>query len=116
MPHKKWWEYATILGASGIPPANVPKDFAKTEVASCKKLGADTFFIFVERNGEYIWPSAYGPIHPACRKRDILRELVTECKEKEIRFVAAFMGMHVQYHLARKHPTLSITFRSGHST
>jgi len=103
MSKKKWWEYTTIV-AQQIPPFEIPKDFARSEVAFCKKIGAETLFMFVELDGEYIFPSKYGPQYRQLKKRDLLRELVTECKEEGIRFVAAFMGMHCQTHLARKHP------------
>ena len=103
--NRKWWEYMTIV-VDVIPPFDIPKDYAKSEVAFCKNIGAESLLIFVEKDweGQYIFPSAYGPIYPPLKKRDLLRELVTECKEKGLRFVAAFAGMHSQKALIKKHP------------
>jgi len=103
MAPKKWWEYTTVL-CEQIPAFDIPKDFAKKEVQFCKRLGAEAFAYFVDLDGEYIWPSQYGPFYRKLGKRDLLRELVTETKKAGLRFIAAFMGQHCQTALAKKHP------------
>ena len=49
MPGRKWWEHTTIV-ADVIPPSGIPKDYAKSEVAFCKEIGAEALFIFVEKD------------------------------------------------------------------
>jgi len=100
---KKWWEFTRLL-AQQIPAFDIPKDFAKNEVKFLKHVGADAFFMFVELDGQYIWPSKFGPMYKALGKRDLLRELVSECHENGFRFIAAFMGQHCQTALSKKHP------------
>ena len=106
MTKRKWWQYAKVIGQQ-IPVFDIPRDYAESEVKLCKQVGADTLFMFVDLEGEYIFPSKFGPMYAPLKKRDLLKELVTECKENNLRFVAAFMGQHVQTHLSRKHPDWS---------
>jgi hypothetical protein len=103
MAGKKWWQYTTIM-AQQIPAFGVPKDFAKSEIALCKRIGAEALFMFVELDGEYIFPTRYAPFYKGLGKRDLLRELVVEATKNRIRILAAFMGQHAQTALARKHP------------
>lgn len=103
MSKNAWWQYARIV-TQQIPVWDIPKDFAKREVALVKHIWGDTLFMFLELDGEYIFPSKFGPVYPPLRKRNLLKELVTECHDNGIRFVAAFMGQHCQTKLAKKHP------------
>ena len=66
---KKWWEFTRVM-AQQIPAFDIPKDFAKSEVKLAKHVGADTFFMFVELDGQYIWPSKFGPMYRALGKRE----------------------------------------------
>src|SRR3989304_4988485 len=100
---EKSWENTTVLGQQ-IPVLGVAKDFAKKEVALCKRVGAETLLEFGELDGDYLFPTEYAPVYPGLKGRDLLKELVAECKENGIRFVAAFMGQHVQRPFIRKHP------------
>jgi len=107
MAAKKWWQYTTVT-AQQIPVFGIPKDFAKKEIALCKRIGAEALFMFVELDGEYIFRTKHAPFYKRLGRRDLLRELVTEAKKGGLRFVAAFMGQHAQTALARKHPDWAV--------
>ena len=102
MPNKKWWDDQLMLVGDSIPP-HMPKDFARREVAFCKDMGADALLLFLEKTwiGEYVYPSKHVPFHAPLGKRDLLREVVTECRKHGLRFVAGFGGVHTQKGLVK---------------
>jgi len=106
MANPAWWRDTVVLGQQ-IPEYDIPPDFARSEVSLCKRIGAETFLMFIQtyHGGEYVYPSSFAPTYRRLRGRDLLAEVLAECKEKGLRFVAGFFGMHGQGDLARQHPT-----------
>jgi hypothetical protein len=117
MPNKKWWDDQPTLIADSVPP-DVPKDFAKREVAFCKHIGADALLLFLEKTwiGEYFYPSKYVPVYAPLGKRDLLKEVVTECRKHGLRFVAGFGGLHTQKGLVQSPDWFARSFEEARTT
>ena len=114
MPAKKWWDDPLAIPADSVP-ADVPKDFARREVAFCKHIGADARLLFLEKTwiGEYFYPSKYVPGYAPLGKRDRLRERVAECKKHGLRFVAGFGGLHAQKSLVKSPDWFALSFEEA---
>lgn len=106
---------ATTPGASWVVGArplfttlgvSLPWDRATIErrVAMAVEDGCDTIMAFVQDEGYALWPSAVAPVAPRARGQDLVAAWVEATHAAGLRFVAQWMGVHVQTVTAARHP------------
>ena len=66
--------------------------------------GANVLMCFVQDEGYALWPTSIVPVAPRANGRDLVALLVERAHAAGLRFVAQWMGVHVQTVLAAHHP------------
>ena len=97
---------------------NVPWTRASIDarVAAAVEDGCDTIMAFVQDEGYALWPSRHAPVAPRAEGLDLVAEWVTSTHEAGLRFVAQWMGVHVQTVQAARHPSWLQRDASGTAT
>ncbi len=67
--------------------------------------GATVLMCFVQDEGYALWPTDLVPVAPLAGGRDVVARLAERSRAAGLRFVAQWMGVHVQTVLARRHPS-----------
>ena len=90
----------TTLGVS------LPWDRATIDrrVAMAAEDGCDTIMAFVQDEGYALWPSAVAPVAPRAAGQDLVAAWVEASHAAGLRFVAQWMGVHVQTVTGARHP------------
>lgn len=74
-------------------------------VATVVEDGATVLMCFVQDEGYALWPTDLVPIAPRAAGTDLVALLADRCHAAGLRFVAQWMGVHVQTVLAERHPS-----------
>jgi hypothetical protein len=67
--------------------------------------GATVLMCFVQDEGYALWPSELVPVAARARGGDVVALLAERSRAAGLRFVAQWMGVHVQTVLAQRHPS-----------
>jgi hypothetical protein len=82
-------------------------------VGAAVEDGATVLMCFVQDEGYAMWPTSLVPVSPRAAGIDILELLAQRTRAAGLRFVAQWMGVHVQTVLAERHPSWLQRDRAG---
>jgi hypothetical protein len=85
---------------------NVPWDRSSIDrrVSEAREDGCDTLMAFVQDEGYALWPSQVAPRAPRAGEQDLVGMWVEASHAAGVRFVAQWMGVHVQTIQMTRHP------------
>lgn len=92
--------FFTTLGVS-LPWARAT---IERRVMAAAEDGCDTIMAFVQDEGYALWPSSVAPTAPRAAGQDLVAAWVEAAHGAGLRFVAQWMGVHVQTVTSARHP------------
>jgi hypothetical protein len=90
----------TTLG----PSVPWTREVIETRVTEAAEDGCNTLMAFVQDEGYALWPSRIVPVAPRAGGRDLVRNWTEVAHAVGLRFVAQWMGVHVQTVTGARHP------------
>lgn len=106
MMEDQWWRSPLRLVTIELPPSNLKELSIKETVAKVADLGANVVVAFALSylGGRAYFQSSVAPHHPDLGDRDILKEIVENCRAKGLKVIAYVNCTWGDSATAREHP------------